>query len=200
VSGRYGHVSLALLQILLLAACASNQGKPGGAPSNRTLIKTFHAFQADGDLAVRVADVGYGRCWTMSIAAPGSGAYRCLSGNAILDPCFVSPRHTEPIEVECVADPWSRAEVLQLTSALPKPPAEPDGPNRPWALELGNGTECVAATGMVPAVRGVNLGYHCRDGHDAGALDTAGSVATAKYADPGAKTLSSVSVTTIWRI
>jgi hypothetical protein len=197
VSGRHARVSLVVLPLLVLTACASQGQAQTGAPSDHTLVKTLHVYRPDGELTVRVADVGFGHCWTMSIAAPTSGAYRCLSGNAILDPCFRSPKASKPLEVACVADPWSEAKVLQINGALPEPVGK-DGPQRPWALELGNGTRCVAATGMVPSVDGVNLGYHCGGGHDAGALDTARSLATAKYAQEGAKALSSVTITTIW--
>lgn len=129
-----------------------------------------------------------------------SDAYRCLSGNAILDPCFPTPRPSRPVEVACIADPWSQAEVLRVTGALPKRQPNGDGGVRPWALRLGNGARCVAASGMVPQVRGVDLGYHCRNGWDAGALDTTHALATVEYGNDRTHQLRDVRVTTIWRV
>lgn len=164
----------------------------------RTAVRTFHAYRADGELTVQVADVAYGHCWTTSITAPMSGAYRCLSGNAILDPCFPPPHPGKPVEVACIADPWSQADVLRMTSPLPKPAPNADGAARPWALRLSNGARCAAASGMVPQVRGVDLGYHCRNGWDAGALDTSHRVATVEYGNDRTNQLRDVQVTTIW--
>lgn len=163
-------------------------------------MKTFHAYRADGGLAVRVADVATGHCWTTSIAVPAAaGAYRCLSGNQILDPCFVPATPSKPLEVACIADPWSEAVVLRLSGALPKPLPGGDGGARPWALVLDNGARCVAATGTVPEVHGVNLDYHCRNGRDAGALNTSRTLDTAAYGDSQARTLTRLAVVTIWR-
>jgi hypothetical protein len=165
------------------------------------VIKTFHAYRADGELAVSVADISVGHCWTTSIAVPDAArAYRCLSANQILDPCFAPATPSKPLEVACIADPWSEAQVLRLTGTLPKPGAGGDGGARPWAFVLGNGARCVAATGMVPEIRGVNLDYHCRNGRDAGALNTNRALDTAAYGDRRGQTLDRVSVTTIWRV
>ena len=185
--------------VLLLAGCASHRPQRSSETPEHTTVKTFHAYRADGELAVKVADVAVGHCWTTSITAATSGAYRCIAGNAIRDPCFASPKPSHPVEVACIADPWSRAEVLQVTGALPEPASGGDGLARPWALELGNGARCVAASGMVPQIRGVNLGYHCGSGHDAGKLDRSTPVATIEYGDQRAQTLRAVTVTTIWQ-
>jgi hypothetical protein len=198
-NGRY-RVLLVTLLVVLLAACASHRQQRSGGTPEHTTVKTFQPYRADGELAVKVADVAVGHCWTTSITAPTSGAYRCIAGNEIRDPCFASPKPTRPVEVACIADPWSRAEVLQVTGALPKPAPGGDAPARPWALELGNGARCVAAGGMVPQIRGVNLGYHCGSGRDAGKLDTSAPVATAEYGDQRAETLRTVMVTTIWQV
>jgi eukaryotic-like serine/threonine-protein kinase len=201
-----------VLLALVLAGCASQHGHaksgpPAGGASQhlttqpRTTTESFRAFSSDGELAIKVGDVASGNCWTTSIAAPSSGAYRCFAGNQILDPCFVPPptaAKTPPTEVACVNTPWSDALVLHLTTALPKPDSAA-GVHRPWAFALANGARCVASTGTVPAVRGINLGYHCADGHDASLLDQAAPMVTADYGDPVAQTLQRVTVTTIWR-
>jgi len=164
-----------------------------------TVAKTFSAYRADGELAVHVGDVSTGNCWTTSIAAPSATAYRCIADNSILDPCFAPAHPSSPLEVACVPDPWADATVLRVTGELPTqaPPAERSA--RPWAFELANGARCVAATGTVPEIQGVNLGYHCRNGADAALDDGSARRATARYAPHGAATLHTVTVSTIWR-
>jgi hypothetical protein len=57
---------------------------------------------------------------------------------------------------------------------------------------------CVASTGTVPAVGGVNLPYHCTDGGDAAVDQPAGTALAAQYAAPRATALTPMRVTTIW--
>ena len=204
-------LGFALLAIaaVVLAGCAShsNNGAGGAGTSGKvssptTVTRQFHAYRADGGLAVQVGDVARGSCFSTSVAAPGADAYRCFAGNKILDPCF-APADTSPgqagVQVACVATPWSRALALTLTQPLPKP-AGPKEAARPWAFQLGNGARCVASTGTVPAVQGINLGYHCTDGHDAALVDPTASLVTAHYADATKRALDTVTVTTIWRL
>jgi hypothetical protein len=189
---------------LLLAGCASKH--PSAAPSQRlaaatphgTVTKSFQAYTAAGQLAGQVGDVATGNCWTTSVAAPVAGAYRCFAGNKILDPCFAAPGKANDRQVACFASPWADAIVLTLTSDLPAPGSGP-GATRPWAFQLGNGARCVASTGTVPAVLGVNLEYHCTNGADAATPDTSATTATAEYGSVAAGRVQSVTVTTIWR-
>ncbi len=200
--------SVLLAFALLAAACASHRPQPqaaGGGP-RATVDKSFHPYSANGELAIDVADVATGSCWTTSIAAPASGAYRCIAGNRILDPCFAAPTTATAskavrTEVACVETPWSNAMVLHVTGPLPKADPADDGAGsaRPWAFELDNGVRCVATTGTVPAVQGVSLGYHCLDGRDAALLDPSATPMTADYGDPQAQSLQPVTVATIWR-
>lgn len=196
-----------MLLALVLTGCASHQpahhqqasthlaGAP--APPSGTVTRTFQAYDAAGNLAVKVSDVATGNCWTTSVAAPVAGAYRCFAGNQILDPCFAPPKTAAPTQIACVANPWSDAVVLTLTSSLPK--GIPAGGKRPWAIELSNGARCVSSTGTVPAIDGVNLDYHCTNGADAALADPAAATVTAQYALPPATTLQPVTVTTMWQ-
>ncbi len=97
----------------------------------------------------------------------------------------------------CLSAPWSAAEVLTLTAPLPKP--DPLATTRPWAFQLDNGARCVASTGTVPQVQGINLGYHCTDGHDAALRDATAPTVTADYGDVKSQAVQTVTVTRIWR-
>jgi hypothetical protein len=188
----------ALLTVLVLLAVAGCSSSSHHVPRRAgTVVRTFQAYDAKGNLTVVVADVAVGSCWTTSVADPVAGAFRCLSGNRIYDPCFAPPHPAQPLEVACVPAPWARAEVLRVTGALPT--GRPLDGGRPWALRLANGARCVAATGTVPEAAGVELGFHCGAGTDAGLLPGRSALRTAEYGNPDTGGLRRVSVTTIWR-
>jgi eukaryotic-like serine/threonine-protein kinase len=188
----------------VLAGCAHSgtsragaQPQPAAKTEPATKIESFSAYDASGELAVKVADVARGSCWTNSVAAPAPDAFRCFAGNNILDPCFARPKASAPGEVACLATPWSAATVLTLTAPLPQP--DPDAGNRAWAFQLDNGARCVASTGTVPQVQGINLGYHCTDGSDAALRDVSAPLVTADYGEAKTQAVQSVTVTRIWR-
>jgi hypothetical protein len=143
--------------------------------------------------------VATGTCWTTSIAAPVAGAYRCISEDRIYDPCFAPAQLVRPIQVACVPAPWSDAEVLRLAGGLPHSAPLPSTA-RPWAIQLDNGARCVAATGTVPQVNGVDLGFHCAAGRDAALVSGSAALGVAEYGAPSAAALRRVTVTTIWRV
>ena len=177
-------------------AAATPSGRVGAAaPGTSTVM--FHPYTADGRLAVASDGVVHGQCWTTSIAAPGATAYRCFQGNKILDPCFAPASRAVPLQLACLATPWSRALLLQVNGNLPTPDRT-GAAGRPWAIQLSSGVRCVASTGTVPAVAGVNLTYHCADGGNAAISDTGGPSLTARYASAAARTLASLTVTTVW--
>jgi hypothetical protein len=184
--------------VLALAGCSSKTSHVAAAPT-RTVVKTFRAYSGNGDLSVQVADVATGSCWTTSIATPVPGAYRCIAQDRIYDPCFAPAHAVRPIQVACVPAPWSDAEVLRLAGGLPSGAPLP-GTARPWAIQLRNGARCVAVTGTVPQVDGVDLGFHCSNGRDAAVVPGAAVLAVAEYGTPGAHALQRVTVTTIWRV
>lgn len=189
---------------VVLAAAVMLAGGVAGCSSSRqhaaaagTALKTFHAYNARGDLVVTVADIATGSCWTSSIAALGStSAFRCLAGNTIYDPCFVAPHPARPLQVACLPAPWGRAEVLRVPNL---PQVEPIKSGRPWALVLSNGARCVTATGTVPQVHGVSLGYTCTGGMAAALVPGTAATRSADFGSPAGTTLRRVTVKTIWR-
>jgi hypothetical protein len=96
----------------------------------------------------------------------------------------------------CASDPWSPATVVDLGAPLPAVRASHVAP-RPWALELVNGTHCVAVTGTVAQVQTVSLLYACGSGTGAGDLDRTRSPMTVQYG-PQSGPLTATVVTVVW--
>lgn len=214
----------AAVTALLLSACASGTSAgttPVGAtaahPSiseavtaQRTVVHSVQAYRSDGHQSVPVANTVRGSCFTASIAAAGSDTYRCIAGNSLLDPCVAAPTApvtpiAHPKTVACLTDPWSPATVVQLTSPLPALPS-PSDHARPWALQLADGTRCVAVTGTVPQSHGVAMTYACADGS---ATSTPRAASTPPTATTGlmhvdhlmrGESITRVAVVGVWRI
>jgi hypothetical protein len=102
-----------------------------------------------------------GSCWTRSIAADRPGAWRCMIGNGIHDPCFQVP----PLENEviCDANPGlgKSGFVMKLTKPLPLVTAPPAASPSPWILQLENGSVCEPFTGTRPAINNEPAVWSC---------------------------------------
>jgi serine/threonine protein kinase len=130
-----------------------------------TATKIFNPVNTSGALAVSVTKTQRGNCWTTSETAARTDAYRCMSGNNIYDPCFTA---VQPGQALCPVDgPWSNSGVL-LTHSGPVAGLTPNkdegtrGP--PWAIQLGDGTNCLAISGATSLIAGQRLGYGCSGG------------------------------------
>ena len=103
-----------------------------------------------------------GSCWTESIAVTRPGAWRCMIGNAIHDPCFQVP----PLrgEVVCDANPATNQAgfVLKLTKPLPQTTPPSESPE-PWTMLLADGSICQPFTGTMPMVGGDGARWFCYD-------------------------------------
>jgi hypothetical protein len=187
----------------LLTAC-TGKTTPPAPPSHpatspvsaTTATKTFSPYNAEGVLTAATSTAASGNCWTTSIALPGATDYRCMAGNQILDPCFAPPHVTAPKTVACFTDPWSPGVLLTLTAALPSPDAATR--STPWALELSDGTHCVAITGTVDQVGDLDLGYSCGGSAEAALVGTAGTAWSVQYRASDDQPLHSVAVSTAW--
>lgn len=93
-----------------------------------------------------------GSCWIRSIAADRPGAWRCMIGNQIHDPCFQVP--PTPNEVVCDANPvlGKSGFVMKLSKPLPLVTETPAASPPPWMLQLEDGSVCEPFTGTRPAV------------------------------------------------
>jgi hypothetical protein len=104
-----------------------------------------------------------GNCWTDSIAVTRPGAWRCMVGNEIYDPCFSSAPLSKA--VICGTDPakGDRGFVLQLTKRLPAPSSDWKQGPRPWLVKLADGNTCEIETGTIAFVAGIEVPYGCSD-------------------------------------
>jgi len=103
-----------------------------------------------------------GECFVSSIAATRSDAWRCMTGNEILDPCFSIPNNTT--QVLCVPNPTDPSTFVTMNLTKPLPAAEPVTTQHPWFLQLADGTVCNFFTGATGAVNGERINYGCSDG------------------------------------
>lgn len=139
------------------------------APVTRTQIKLLTPFGPAGlRIGMAVTEKVDGNCFAASAASPSRpDAWRCSSGNGILDPCYQRIMGNEK-ELACpVGGPWP-ANVVLLTVTQPLP-SEPRKEMRredtlPWALELANGQRCSLFTGATAPVAGMRINYGCPGG------------------------------------
>ncbi len=110
---------------------------------------------------IPAGDATDGNCWTTSIAVPRPGAYRCMVGNAISDPCFIVRPNRDLLV--CDADPALKKDgfTLKLTKPLPKKVPPVSELQQPWILRLADSSICEAMTGTLPAVNGQPARWSC---------------------------------------
>jgi hypothetical protein len=107
-------------------------------------------------------DAREGTCWTDSIAVTRSGAWRCMVGNAISDPCFTVASNANRERLVCDADPALKKAgfVLKLTKPLPKSSSR-QRKAEPWIFRLADNSICEAMTGTLSIVNGEPARWSC---------------------------------------
>jgi hypothetical protein len=106
----------------------------GVAPAEAaTLVKRFNPWSEDGNPLVPRYFHGDGECGRASSVNPREDAWRCVSGNVVLDPCFLSPTDEE---VFCTKAPWSKLGYLLSVLIDPDTRGSSPAPG-PWALRVG---------------------------------------------------------------
>lgn len=172
--------------------------KPGTSP--RTTVRRFVPYTSSGAPVAGVTARRSGSCFTASVVVSRPNAYRCLAGNALLDPCFATSRSSTILA--CFSAPWSTVTRLRLTKPLASSVANPNPThvNMPWALQLSGGVRCVAGSGTATVKQGVAMTYACAGGGTAGLVRSVraqrGPV-RALYA-PSGKTARRVPVSVEW--
>jgi hypothetical protein len=158
-----------------------------GAPSGTQVI-SYAPWAGAGRLAsgISAAATQSGSCFTTSSATTASGAYRCIVGNSLYDPCFADAASGAG-QVACPnpANPDS-VVIIKLTAALPAPATAASSPVFPWLLVLANGQRCETITGTGAVLGGKNEVYGCQGGGVYGQPDRSTATWTALYAPSGA--------------
>ena len=103
----------------------------------------------------------HGTCHAGSEAV-GNGAYRCFSGNLVLDPCWaqadVANARTLGHHVLCAASPWQRTVARVRVRHLPAA----DGlPRNVWGIRLVDGRTCTWLQGASSTHHGQRVSYTC---------------------------------------
>jgi hypothetical protein len=130
----------------------------------RTEVRRVRPLTEGGRLKPRyqVTETGRGRCFWASVASQQRGAFRCMEGNGIYDPCFAASRH----EVFCLDTPWTRRVIKLRVGRLPRPRNEGVSRlRRPWGMRLSDGRRCVIGTGTANYVGDTPVRYHCSRGY-----------------------------------
>jgi hypothetical protein len=88
-------------------------------------------------------------------------AYRCFTGDLVIDPCWPDPA-TSPDTVVCLTKPWSRDVTRINTASLPPPEAPaPTDLDFPWGVELTTGEHCLISQGAHSTFNGRPIDYEC---------------------------------------
>jgi hypothetical protein len=151
-------LALVLTRRLVIGVFAAGALAAGAAAAvTHTHASVYAPFAASGKAAGRVTSTVRGHCWTGSLAVDHEGAWRCLSGNLIYDPCFGSA-NAKGIVLCPAMGPWSSSVIeIKLTSTLPSKYGNPGKPSTlglPWALLTAQGWRCRLATGATSVVEG----------------------------------------------
>ena len=179
-----------------LAACGGAATSSQPAPHHTTTpaatagtqVITYAPWAGAGTLAssISASATQSGSCFSTSSATTAPGAYRCLAGNDLYDPCFADAASAAG-EVACPnpANPDS-VVVIKLTAALPTPATSAGSTIIPWLLVLANGQQCQTITGTGGTLGGKNEAYGCPSGGVYGQPDTSGATWMVWYAPSGA--------------
>jgi hypothetical protein len=166
----------------------SPTAQPSTAQPSGTQVITYAPWAAPGTLAsgISAAATQTGSCFSTSSATTASGAYRCIVGNSLYDPCFADAASGAG-QVACPnpQNPDS-VVVIKLTGQLPIPATAAGSPVIPWLLVLANGQTCQTITGTGGTLGGKNEIYGCPAGGVYGQPDTSTATWTVFYAPSGA--------------
>ena len=154
-----GRIAVGLSTVLAVVLAGAAQ-----AGRDATKIVHFRVFTSTGKVVgVRVTHTLHGSCFSGSIGLPRPGAWRCMVGNEILDPCLEAPAGPKAGLV-CVFG--NQAVRLRLVKPLPmRYRNHPEKSFFAWRLVLSTGDVCQRFTGTAAGVvQGQGLVYGCTSG------------------------------------
>lgn len=148
--------SIILVSLFILSGCAGIQ-RPGDITSVKEVYETqIIDFKPGVPEAIKP-----GLCWTRSnIPFARKDAWRCMSENKVMDPCFVA---NDGETIICGANP-AQGKIgfkLDLTAPLPEATYElgPGTPNLTWMFETADGTLFQFAPGIAGSIEGLRINY-----------------------------------------
>jgi hypothetical protein len=152
------------LPLLALLACLTVAGLAGTAlAGTHTRARIYEPFKASGKPAFHVSKTYSGSCFAASIAVNRRDAWRCMSGNAINDPCFSSAK-AKGVVLCPASGPWKKSLIkIKYKGKLPGPAnkGKPSTRGLPWALITTSGWKCRLDTGATQVVGGKRENYFC---------------------------------------
>jgi hypothetical protein len=147
----------ALVALTVVSTVVASAAATPAAASTR--VVHWSPFAAEGALrpGLTAAPAFGGDCYTGSFAV--HGAYRCIAGHLLRDPCFADPGRDDA--VVCVADPFAHGVIrLRVSGDLNRSASAPAG--LVWAVRLADGQRCTffagGATSVDAAGRRANYG------------------------------------------
>ncbi len=144
--------------LLIPAAFVATPSVVSAAPVTATKLVVIRPFAKNGTLRTgySVTKRVKGSCWEGSILTNRVDAYRCTTGNFILDPCFSSPTGKK---VGCPSklNPH-KVELVRLTKPLP---TANKGGARAWEIRLAGGNLCVFVSGASFVLNGMRANFSC---------------------------------------
>ncbi len=146
--------SMLLVAALLIPLAFAQRAMAG--PVEKTEVAVFQP-------AVPSGPSRSGKCWTDSIAVSRPGAWRCMVGNEIYDPCFSNSGLTSAVICDANPAKGSPGFILKLTQPLPEPSSRAPAHPRPWLVKLADGSTCEIQTGTIAFVAGLDIPYGCSD-------------------------------------
>jgi hypothetical protein len=112
-------------------------------------VTKVHVYALSAD--AKVTSTEPGSCFATSIAAPRAGAYRCNSGQSIIDPCFLrpDPKLLNGTTFLCPSDLSNPGSGVLLSPASLQPGTTfaTNLPTDPFTITLADGRQCGVVTG-----------------------------------------------------
>jgi hypothetical protein len=176
---------------------------PSTTSSGPTEVDVFAPWTPDETLSPEIKVIGHladGNCWERSLSdSSDPDAWRCTSGNEIVDPCFAPGEESHISLVACAQSPWAGVELLSLSQPLVTSSAgSGPGTGYPWFLQLENGQQCGLVEGTQSETGGITLSYGCPSGY-ASAPAESGEPWLVEYLPNGSDAFQPQVVTVAWR-
>jgi hypothetical protein len=176
---------------------------PTTTSTGPTEVDVFAPWTPEDTLSPDIKVLGHladGNCWERSISdSSDPDAWRCTSGNDIVDPCFAPGEESDISIVACAQSPWTGVELLSLSQRLASSSAgSGPGTGYPWFLQLENGQQCGLVEGTQSETGGITLSYGCQSGYASSPVES-GEPWLVEYLPNGSDGFQPQVVTVAWR-